>query len=181
MSNNENEDEEQQKFCCCLDYMDNMWQEYKDHSGKVSLFLSIGGAISSILVGKLILAGSIALSITNAATFFSGIAYEKLKAENNNLHEDNKNLNDCNKSLMSEKKDIMRRFTAFKEIKTPNDSLETPNNSLEGLKSLENPNLTDDFELETSSNKTLKFDDLYNRAKNNLNINCGTSEPTNTG
>lgn len=118
---------EDKKNCCfsLLDSFDGFWAEYKHHSGKVSIILSSIGAISSILVGQHILIGSIALTITNTAIFFSGIAYEKLKAENHKLNSD-----------VESQKQILRRLTILPngnvDEETPttnksNDSVEPVN------------------------------------------------------
>lgn len=90
--------------CCCVSivkYLEDKWDEYKHHSGKVSIALSIAGAVSAILAGKLIIAGAIALTITNTAIFFSGIAYEKLTNENKNLKTDNESLQNENRRMTS--------------------------------------------------------------------------------
>jgi hypothetical protein len=87
--------EEEKRKCCCssvLDWSDDFWQDYKKHSGKFAIALSVLGGISSILIGIKLIPASIALAITNSATFFSGVCYEKLKSENKLLETDNQSL-----------------------------------------------------------------------------------------
>lgn len=45
------------------------WNSYKQHSGKLSIFISILGGVGSILASKLIIAGSIVIGITNVSVF----------------------------------------------------------------------------------------------------------------
>lgn len=120
--NNENEDNIN---CSLLDYADEFWLKYKHHSGKVSIALSILGGVSAILVGKYIIVGSIAIAITNASVFMSGIAYEKLNTENTKMTNENK-------SLQNEKNDLVRRLTHFHfphDASNITPSNGTPNNS----------------------------------------------------
>lgn len=93
MTTNEQNNEEYE--CCCCDVLrlgDRLWKEYKHHSGKVAIGLSILGGASSIIVGFNAVAGSVALAITNSAVFFSGVCYEKLKSQNAALENDNQSL-----------------------------------------------------------------------------------------
>lgn len=116
--NNENENEN--KCWSILDCADEFWNKYKHHSGKISIGISILGAVSSILVGKYIIAGSVALAITNASIFMSGIAYEKLNIEHTKVESENK-------SLQNEKNNLVKRLTQFHFPQSTNT--ETPNNS----------------------------------------------------
>lgn len=86
--------------------LDEFWDEYKVHSGKVSLGISIVGGIGAILAGNSIIAGSIVIGVTNVAIFFSSIAYEKLVNDLNNTKKDNE-------SLKNEKNEMIRRFTEY--------------------------------------------------------------------
>lgn len=109
--------------CCSffLNKLDQLWAEYKHHSGKVSIGLSVLGGLSSILVGKYIIIGSVAIAITNSAVFMSGIAYEKLKSENKQLN------SDCESH-----KEMLRRFTLFQPNNKNNTDTET-NRSIETI------------------------------------------------
>jgi len=96
--------EEENKTKNCLNLFDGFWQEYKHHSGKVAIGLSILGGVSAILVGKFIIVGSVAIAVTNASVFFTSIAYEKLNGEYKKL--------DCdNKSLQNEKNIMIKKLT----------------------------------------------------------------------
>lgn len=119
MDNKENTDDEKSYFGI-LNKADEIWNAYKHHSGKVSIGLSILGGVSSILVGNLIIAGSVCLAITNTAIFFSGIAYEKLNV-------DYKIVSSENKSLINEKNDLVRRLTNyhFPTSEAPNSNVST--------------------------------------------------------
>ena len=99
----------------CGDVVDNFWEEYKKHSGKVSIFLSVLGGVGAILAGKLILASSIVLGVTNVAIFFSAVCYEKLQGDMKLLKKDNSSLKD-------EKNEMVRKLTFYKFPDTPHST-----------------------------------------------------------
>lgn len=102
----ENKDETENCCCSCLNFSDDFWNKYKKHTGKVSIGISVLGGIGAILAGKLVIAGSIVVGVTNVAIFLSGLALEKFKADNNLLEKDND-------SLKNEKTDMIRRLTNY--------------------------------------------------------------------
>ena len=98
--------------CCCglLDCVDSFWDKYRHHSGKISVGISVLGAVSAILAGQHIILGSIMVGITNISVFFSGLAYEKLNSQAKKLNED------C-----ESQKQMIRKLTM-----APNFESETP-------------------------------------------------------
>lgn len=95
--------------CCCCEYIDNIIEQYEKHSGKIAIGLSILGTISSILVGKAIIAGSIAMAITNGAIFFSGLMTEKIVGKKREIEKDNVSL----------KNEMDKRMTLIDNFKFP--------------------------------------------------------------
>ncbi len=92
-----------------LDKFDDFLYEYQKHSGKISIILSIMGGVSAILAGKLIIAGSIAVGITNASLFFSGLMIEKIVNKKQIIESENKSL----------KNEIVKRQTLINNFKFP--------------------------------------------------------------
>jgi len=95
---------EDSNICNCFD---NFLDKYQIHSGKISIFLSVLGAVSAILVSESILAGSIAIGITNASLFFSGIVQEKIINKKRIIENEN----------LSLKQEVSRRKTFIENFK----------------------------------------------------------------
>jgi len=94
-----------------LDKFDNFWDKYKIHSGKISITISVIGGIGAILSGSHIVAGSVIIGITNLAIFFSGLAFEKLTNEFQNLEESNISLKNEKNNMISQlinRRDILK-------------------------------------------------------------------------
>jgi hypothetical protein len=102
--------ENNEKNCCnYIDDLDDFLDSYQKHSGKISIVLSIMGGISAILAGKLIIAGSIAVGITNASLFFSGLMIEKIVNKKHIIESENKSL----------KNEIIKRQTLINNYQFP--------------------------------------------------------------
>lgn len=99
MNNNESEE--------CCGFIDNIWDTYKKHSGKISIALSVCGTVGSILINQFVVIGSIVIGITNVAVFFSGIAIEKLQCDLKLLIKDNNH-------LQTENNEMIRKLTIYK-------------------------------------------------------------------
>lgn len=97
-------DTEEEKTYC--DGLNDILDKYQKHSGKISICLSIIGGVSAILVGKFIIAGSIAIAITNASLFFSGLMTEQIVNKKNIVENENKSL----KNEMTRKMTLMDNF-----------------------------------------------------------------------
>jgi len=100
-----------------IEKFDEFLDEYQKHSGKISIGLSILGGISAILVGKFIIVGSIAIGITNASLFFSGLMIEKIVNKKNIIANENKTL----------KNELSRRITLMDNFKFPKTPSEITN------------------------------------------------------
>lgn len=99
---------EEEEMTCC-DKFNNILDKYQRHSGKISICLSIIGGVSAILVGKFIIAGSIAIAITNASLFFSGLMTEQIVNKKNIVENENKSLKD----------EMTRKMTLIDNFKFP--------------------------------------------------------------
>lgn len=75
--------EEEKNCCCCsiIDYLGNIWENYKHHSSKIAIIAAILGVTAAILVDYDVFASSVMIGVTNVSVFFSGIAFEKLRRE----------------------------------------------------------------------------------------------------
>lgn len=84
---------EDEEITCC-DKINNFLDDYQKHSGKIAIALSVIGGVSAILVGKFIIVGSIAIAITNASLFFSGLMTEQIVNKKTIVENENKTLKD---------------------------------------------------------------------------------------
>ena len=107
--------EENNETDCC-GVAEGFWNKYKRHSGKISITISILGGAGSVALGLGVAIGSVVLAITNIGVFFSGVAYEILKARETQLVKDNVSLNE-------EKKIYIRRLTNYNFPEEENDEL----------------------------------------------------------
>ncbi len=101
--------EETTEITTCCDKLNNILEKYQKHSGKISIGLSIVGGVSAILVGKFIIVGSIAIAITNASLFFSGLMTEQIVNKKNIVENENKSLKD----------EMTRKMTLIDNFKFP--------------------------------------------------------------
>ena len=106
------ETENKEKEKTYMEMFDEFLEDYQKHSGKVSIGLSVLGGVSAILAGKLIIAGSIAVGITNASLFFSGLMIEKIVNKKNIIENENKSL----------KNEMQKRMTLINNFQFPQDS-----------------------------------------------------------
>ena len=93
-------------MCSILDSIDNFWNDYKKHTGKLSIAVSALGFTGAVLLGHNLIAGSIIIGVTNISVFLSGLAFEKIANDNELLTKDNN-------SLKNEKEEMVRRYTLF--------------------------------------------------------------------
>jgi hypothetical protein len=119
--------------CTCIDYLDNFFESNKYKiSAPLAIGLSVLGGLSSILIGKGIIAGSIGVAITNTSVFFVSILLSKFS-------KDNKYLEYNNNSLKNEN----RRLTTFCHELTTNNSINETPQSNDSIESIEPINFSD--------------------------------------